>query len=197
MILNVLKTLSKLLGKVFKSQETTPSNNTKKEPTKRPKVSKKTKVSRELANQYAQKRHECFQKSQEAFKNGDKAEAAALSKKGKEWGEKMHEMNALVVKSIIDPQQSEKTGIIDLHGLFVKEAETAVKDFLKHHLRNQKKNYLEIITGAGNNSAVKNQPVIRPAVEQILKQHNLQFELVHGDGAFLVILKEKKLSQVN
>ena len=109
----------------------------------------------------------------------------------------MHEMNALVVKSIIDPQQSEKTGIIDLHGLFVKEAEEAVKDFLKYHLRTKKRNYLEIITGAGNNSTVKNQPVIRPAIQKILKEQNLQFELVHGDGAFLITLNEKKFSQVN
>lgn len=154
-------------------------------------------ISRDLANEYAKKRHDCFQRSQEAFKNGDKGQAFALSQEGKEWGQKMHEMNELVVKNILEPQQWKKTGIIDLHGLFVKEAELAVKDFLSFHLKSQHRNYLEIITGAGNNSVVKHQPVIRPAVESLLKQNHLQFEMVHGDGAFLVILQEKKLSKVD
>ena len=164
---------------------------------KKTKLRKKAKqvISRDLASDYAAKRHECFQRSQEAFKEGNKERAFTLSQEGKEWGKKMEEMNALVVQNILEPQESDRTGIIDLHGLFVKEAEVAVRDFLNFHLKNQKKNYLEIITGAGNNSKVKNQPVIRPAIEKILKQHNLKYELLHGDGAFLVTLNEKGLSQ--
>ncbi|MFK7822517.1 MAG: DUF1771 domain-containing protein [Oligoflexales bacterium] len=183
LISNIFKLITNLFRNKSKFQVDT-KNSTKQ---------RNQKVSRELANQFTAKRHECFQESQEAFKSGDKAKAFALSQEGKEWGMKLEEMNALVVKSILEPQQSIKTGIIDLHGLFVKEAEVAVRGFLDHHLGSQKKNFLEIITGAGNNSTIKNQPVIRPAIEKILRQRSLKYELLPGDGAYLVVLKEKDL----
>lgn len=151
---------------------------------------------RKKASEFAKKRHECFQLSQEAFRQGNKEKAHTLSLEGKKWGEKMEEMNQKAALAILTIQKSEKTGIIDLHGLFVREAETAVHKFLDYHQSHLEKNYLEIITGAGNNSIKKHHPVIRPAIAKILRQRNFRHELVNKDGAFLVTLKKVKTSRV-
>lgn len=64
----------------------------------------------------------------------------------------MEEANKQAVRAILQPQNSEGTGVLDLHGLYVKEAEEATKAFLLEQQRAKRFGAVEVITGAGHHS---------------------------------------------
>lgn len=64
----------------------------------------------------------------------------------------MEEANARAVQAILQPQNSDETGILDLHGLYVKEAEAATKDFIDEQQKARRFLEVTIITGAGHHS---------------------------------------------
>ena len=66
---------------------------------------------RAKANKAADNRRNLSAQSQAAWKAGRKSEAHSLSVKSKEQGAKVAEYNALAVKAILDPQNSESTGV--------------------------------------------------------------------------------------
>jgi|EP00945_MAST-04E_sp_MAST-4E-sp1_P000475 DNA-nicking Smr family endonuclease len=141
---------------------------------------------RSAASEYAKKRHELLNESQAAYQRGEKKKAHGLSVEGKSWGKKMENANAECVKVIVKPQRMERCGRVDLHGLFLKEAEAVVNQFLDHHIRGRAYKQVEIITGAGHHSVHKDHPVIRPRVKTMLEDRRLNFHAEHGNGAFLV-----------
>lgn len=65
----------------------------------------------------------------------------------------MKEANARAAQVILKPQNSHETGILDVHGLYVQEAEEATNAFLLQQQRARRFQEVEFITGAGHHSA--------------------------------------------
>ena len=167
----------------------------KEEGIKQPFVTDAVIEAREDASAYSKKRTQFMQQSQDAYKNGDGAKAKQLSNEGKTLGRKMEEANAKAVNLILAPQNVYATGSIDLHGLFLKEAVKATNDFLDYWCavgEQCHRDHVIIITGAGNHSKNKDGPVIRPKVVEIIKQRKLDYEIMHGNGAFTVYLVRRQ-----
>lgn len=130
-----------------------------------------------------------FASSQKAYKRNKKGDAHDLSVKGKKYQAEMKKLNAAAVASIIRNQKKGwEGGKIDLHGLYVAEAESEVEAFLKHHDK-KKTGVVEIVTGAGIHSTTKDHPKIRPAIDKLLKNKRIKHEMEHGNGAFKCFLR--------
>ncbi|GMI18962.1 hypothetical protein TeGR_g4902 [Tetraparma gracilis] len=141
---------------------------------------------RAAAHVHAESRGRLLGQSQAAYKRGDKKAAHDLSVQGKAAGKKMEAENLLARRAIVEPQGMLKGGRVDLHGLFLAEALAVVEEFLAAHLKSKRFKQLLIVTGAGHHSAHKDQPVIRPRVEALLKERGVAFEEVHKRGALLL-----------
>jgi DNA-nicking Smr family endonuclease len=105
--------------------------------------------------------------------------------------ESQDDTNKKASNLILQSQNWQTSGEIDLHGLYLNEAIDATTAFLKHWCK--KSNYKNrktvlVITGAGHHSS-DHKAVIRPKVEKLLQQQGHIYESVHGNGAFKVTLK--------
>ena len=82
-------------------------------------------------------------------------------------------------------------GQLDLHGLTVAEAESAVRGFIDRSRRRQPGAVVLIITGKGKSSTAG--PVLRPAIQQLLKTtlsgYVEERALDDSEGAFRVRLR--------
>eukprot|EP00531_Pseudo-nitzschia_arenysensis_P016571 CAMPEP_0116128324 /NCGR_PEP_ID=MMETSP0329-20121206/7303_1 /TAXON_ID=697910 /ORGANISM="Pseudo-nitzschia arenysensis, Strain B593" /LENGTH=165 /DNA_ID=CAMNT_0003622463 /DNA_START=72 /DNA_END=569 /DNA_ORIENTATION=- len=120
---------------------------------------------------------------------GEKGDAHTLSEEKKNWQKKKEDANRRAAKLILEPQKWQTTGEIDLHGLYLDEALDATREFLKYWSKKAStRDTVLVITGAGHHSE-NNKAVIRPKVERLLQEQSLEYESVHGDGAFRVTLK--------
>ena len=143
---------------------------------------------RSQASIYHSKVVQCAKASQEAWKNGKKGDAHTLSEEKKNWQKKKDDANRRAAKLILEPQNWQTSKEIDLHGLYLDEAMDATREFIRHWSKKTlRRETVLIITGAGNHSENK-KAVIRPTVEELLQDQGLEYESVHGNGAFRVIL---------
>ena len=109
---------------------------------------------------------------------------------------KQDDANRKAAKLILQPQNWQTSGEIDLHGLHLDEAMDATRGFLKHWSKQKassisssiSRNTVLVITGAGRHSE-NHKAVIRPKVEQLLQQQRLAYTSVNGNGAFEITLK--------
>lgn len=165
----------------------------KKQRKEQPFVTEKVHALRKQARVFNQQVITCAKKSQEAYRNGDKSEAHSLSEEKKIWQKKQNEANKKATKLILEPQNWQISGEIDLHGLYLEEATEATLEFLKYWSKKVSSGarIVLVITGAGHHSENR-KAVIRPKVEQILQQQRLDYKSVHGDGAFEVTLKPRQ-----
>jgi DNA-nicking Smr family endonuclease len=87
---------------------------------------------------------------------------------------------------VVAPQRENfENGRIDLHGLTTSEARAVVKAFLEFHIKAKKRKKVHIITGKGNhpnNEKRSNSPKIRPKVEDLLYELNLQWDYGQEGG---------------
>lgn len=98
----------------------------------------------------------------------------------------MEQANQKAAQAILKPQNSDKTGVLDLHGLYVAEAEEATKAFLLKHQKAKIFREVEVITGAGHHSQ-GHHAKIRPAIEKLISGLDLPYHNPpHNDGAFVV-----------
>jgi len=155
-----------------------------------PFVTDQVQTLRTKGTNYHQKAVACAKQSQDAWKNGDKAKAHTLSEEKKALQQKRNDANRQAAKRILDAQTWQSSGEIDLHGLYLDEALDATRKFLTHWSKKSKPNRetVLVITGAGNHSENK-MAVIRPKVEELLQKERLEYESVHGNGAFRVTLQ--------
>lgn len=110
----------------------------------------------------------------------------SFSRQGKKHGHLMEQANAKAAEAIIKPQNADKTGVLDLHGLYVAEATEAARDFLEKQQKAKRFRKVEIITGAGHHSEGLHAK-IRPAVERLVSGMDLPYHNPpHNDGAFVV-----------
>jgi DNA-nicking Smr family endonuclease len=144
---------------------------------------------RDLARQEAAKRNSCFQRSQEAYSNGDGALAKELSEQGKAHGRKMDEYNKQASEFILRENNADgrvPADTIDLHGQFVEEAEEILEQRIKY-AKAHGQTHLHVIVGKGNHSTNHVQK-IKPRVEQVCRELGLQYATEENAGRIYVNL---------
>ncbi|KAI7903801.1 uncharacterized protein BX663DRAFT_505287 [Cokeromyces recurvatus] len=127
---------------------------------------------RQRAHEEAEKRNECYSKSQEAYQNGDGAEAKELSNKGHYHDNLMKEYNKKAADHIYAIRnQGRPINEIDLHGLFVKEASEKVEEAIQRCQENGQTD-LVIIVGKGLHSPGQIAK-LKPAIIELVKKYNV------------------------
>ncbi|KAK9372262.1 uncharacterized protein V1513DRAFT_481376 [Lipomyces chichibuensis] len=141
---------------------------------------------RDLASNEYEARARCYHAAHEAYERGDGAEAKQLSDKAKQHAANMDGYNAQAATFVFRSNNADSDpDEIDLHGLYVKEAEEYLeKRIVACKARNE--SHLEVIVGKGNHStggAAK----IKPAVERLCQEHGFQYA-VDSDNSGVVII---------
>ncbi|KAL6157622.1 hypothetical protein ACJQWK_07432 [Exserohilum turcicum] len=145
---------------------------------------------RDLARQEAAKRSSCFDRAHQAYEAGDGATAHELSQEGKRHAEKMEQYNRQARDFIFRENNAEgrvASDTIDLHGLFVEEAEDVLEERIKV-ARQQGQTHLHVIVGKGNHSKNHVQK-IKPRVEQVCQDLGLQYRTEENEGRIFVNLQ--------
>lgn len=144
---------------------------------------------RGLAHKEADKRNSCFERSKQAYSNGDGALAKQLSEEGKEHGRKMQEYNKQASEYIFRENNAPgrvAEDTIDLHGQYVEEAEDILEERIKY-ARQHGQTHLHVIVGKGNHS-VNHIQKIKPRVEQVCRELGLQYSTEENAGRMYVNL---------
>ncbi|CAD7933803.1 unnamed protein product [Amoebophrya sp. A120] len=159
--------------------------------------------SRYLGQEYEKNRHfaqlagdamgQYAQKSQEQWRKGDKKAAKELSLLKEEKRKEMEHYNRQAVAVVLRPQMLPSDGTkfrsnkLDLHGLYVKEAEGVVEQFLREFSKEQNTRWHElerkevmIVVGEGQHSDF-NKAKLRPAIKRLLTRKGYNF---HEDVMF-------------
>lgn len=123
------------------------------------------------------KKKAAFGKSaHKAYENKQGKEAHEFKEKKEEAERMMDKKNQQAAELIFKDRNKGKGDLfIDLHGLFVQEAVEFVEKRLQKVRNSKQGSVLEIVTGAGHHSADK-KAHIKPKIEKILRDANLQFE---------------------
>jgi DNA-nicking Smr family endonuclease len=145
---------------------------------------------RDLARQEAAKRSSCFDRAHEAYGSGDGARAHQLSEEGKQHAANMDKYNRQARDYIFRENNAEgrvASDTIDLHGLFVEEAEDVLEERIRA-ARSQGQTHLHVIVGRGNHSRNHVQK-IKPRVEQVCREMGLQYATEENEGRIYVNLQ--------
>ncbi|KAL5396551.1 hypothetical protein PMIN06_010970 [Paraphaeosphaeria minitans] len=145
---------------------------------------------RDLARQEAAQRSSCFDRAHQAYESGDGARAHELSEQGKGHAAQMDAYNRQARDFIFRANNSEgrvASDTIDLHGLFVEEAEDVLEERIKE-ARRQGQTHLHVIVGKGNHSQGHVQK-IKPRVEQVCRELGLQYATEENEGRMYVNLQ--------
>ncbi|CAA9961488.1 hypothetical protein CFE70_004865 [Pyrenophora teres f. teres 0-1] len=145
---------------------------------------------RDLARQEAAKRSSCFDRAHQAYESGDGARAHELSEEGKAHAAKMDQYNRQARDYIFRENNAEGRvagDTIDLHGLFVEEAEDVLEERIRV-ARQRGENHLHVIVGKGNHSKNHVQK-IKPRVEQVCRELGLQYRTEENEGRIFVNLQ--------
>ncbi|KAH8722740.1 smr domain-containing protein [Phaeosphaeriaceae sp. PMI808] len=145
---------------------------------------------RDLARQEAAKRGSCFDRAHQAYESGDGARAHELSEEGKKHAAKMEQYNRQARDYIFRENNAEgrvASDTIDLHGLFVEEAEDVIEERIKA-ARGRGETHLHVIVGKGNHSTNQVQK-IKPRVEQVCRELGLQYRTEENEGRLFVNLQ--------
>lgn len=127
---------------------------------------------RQEARQHAHRRNDFLEKSQQAYRQNKGAEAKALSLQGKEEARLMEEANRKVSEaSFAANNASVEADFIDLHGLYVREAEVVTEKRIAQ-ARGQKRPHLVVIVGQGHHSK-DGVERLKPAIEAVARRHNI------------------------
>ncbi|EPS43770.1 hypothetical protein H072_2242 [Dactylellina haptotyla CBS 200.50] len=151
---------------------------------------------RGLARTEQNRRHELISQSREAYQNGDGGRAHDLSQEAKK-----HEANADAYNKqaseyifrVNNANQEEDT--IDLHGLFVEEAEEILETRINAAKRQHSRG-LHVIVGKGIHSENHVQK-IKPAVEKFCREHNLVYSIEKNSGRLYIDLQAEGSGEVD
>ncbi|KAJ6206565.1 hypothetical protein PSV09DRAFT_1195833 [Bipolaris maydis] len=152
---------------------------------------------RDLARQEAAKRSSCFDRAHQAYESGDGAAAHELSQEGKKHAEKMEQYNRQARDFIFRENNAEgrvDSDTIDLHGLFVEEAEDVLEERIRV-ARQQGQTHLHIIVGKGNHSKNHVQK-IKPRVEQVCRELGLEYRTEENEGRIFVNLQGGSIDEM-
>ncbi|KAF2014920.1 DUF1771-domain-containing protein [Aaosphaeria arxii CBS 175.79] len=152
---------------------------------------------RGLARQEAAKRSSCFDRAHAAYEAGDGGKAHELSQEGKRHAQKMDEYNRQARDFIFRENNNVDRvpgDTIDLHGLFVEEAEDVLEERIKA-ARGRGETHLHVIVGKGNHSTGHVQK-IKPRVEQVCRELGLQYATEENEGRIFVNLQGGAVGQM-
>ncbi|KAG0696970.1 hypothetical protein DFH29DRAFT_1004161 [Suillus ampliporus] len=141
---------------------------------------------RAKANQEGDARARCFQQSREAYARRERALAKELSEKGKQHEHTMEALNAEASAWIFRENNSDsKPGELDLHGLYVKEVISCSDKAIKE-AQQRGDSQIRLIVGRGLHSG-GNVARIKPALEDLMRQHNLPAEVDPQNAGILIV----------
>ncbi|KAJ4305857.1 hypothetical protein N0V90_001389 [Kalmusia sp. IMI 367209] len=152
---------------------------------------------RDLARQEAAQRSSCFDRAHQAYESGDGARAHELSEEGKRHAAAMDKYNRQARDFIFRENNAEgrvPSDTIDLHGLFVEEAEDVFEERLRA-ARQRGETHLHVIVGKGNHSRNHVQK-IKPRVEQVCRELGLQYATEENEGRIYVNLQGGAVHQM-
>ncbi|UNI21401.1 hypothetical protein JDV02_007397 [Purpureocillium takamizusanense] len=145
---------------------------------------------RDAARAEAAKRNSCFERSKQAYNSGDGAGAKELSNQGKMHDRKMDELNQQAADYIFRENNAPgkvQGDQIDLHGLFVEEAERILEQRIRaDQARGQ--THLHAIVGKGNHSTGHVQK-IKPKVEELCRELGLRYTTEDNAGRIYINLQ--------
>ncbi|KAI8331887.1 hypothetical protein BC941DRAFT_437831 [Chlamydoabsidia padenii] len=128
---------------------------------------------RDQAHQEAEKRNACYQRSQEAYHQGDGARAKEESNQGHRHDELMKQYNHQAADLVYaHKNQGRPPTEIDLHGLFVQEAKERVDAALRRCEKNGA-DHLVIIVGKGLHSPGQIAK-LKPAIIELVQKYKVQ-----------------------
>lgn len=134
---------------------------------------------RQEAEQLRTEAKKVSEQSQYEYNSGSKSQAKALSTEKNALYKKMDEKNHRAAELIFEyHNQNRPRDVIDLHGLYVKEALKYVQNKLDE-CRSNNILQLTIITGMGNNSP-NNIAKIKPEVQKYARENNLRITCYDG-----------------
>ncbi|RFN43917.1 hypothetical protein FIE12Z_11824 [Fusarium flagelliforme] len=143
---------------------------------------------RDLARAEAGKRNDCFSRSRQAYEDGDGAGAKELSNEGKAHAARMDDYNQQAADFIFrENNAAGRVGedSIDLHGLFVEEAERILEERIRSDQANGQ-THLYAIVGKGNHSAGGVQK-LKPKVEELCQELGLRYETDEDNTGRIII----------
>ncbi|KAG7129403.1 Smr domain-containing protein C11H11.03c like [Verticillium longisporum] len=131
---------------------------------------------RDLARAEAEKRGSCFDRSKEAYRNGDGAAAKELSNQGKHHDAQVDAYNQqasdFIFRANNAPGRIDEDEI-DLHGQFVEEAERILEMRMRAD-RDRGQSHVYAIVGKGHHSERGIQK-LKPAVEKLCREMGLNY----------------------
>ncbi|KAI1310971.1 hypothetical protein F5Y03DRAFT_344611 [Xylaria venustula] len=144
----------------------------------------------------ADKRETCMKRAHEAYERGDGAAAKQLSNEGKRHAAKADHYFSQANDTIFRANNPESAppDTIDLHGLFVAEAEKRVQARIRKDQQDGK-THLHVIVGKGIHSTNHVQK-IKPAIEKLCQDLGLQYATEENEGRLYVNLQGDDVTHV-
>ncbi|ODV81143.1 DUF1771-domain-containing protein [Suhomyces tanzawaensis NRRL Y-17324] len=151
---------------------------------------------RDEADQLYKKRNQLSQESQLAFKSGDKQRAHELSEKAKSVLAQAERANQQAAEYVFRENNADSAADeIDLHGLYVKEAEFILQNRLAAAIRTNQ-SHLRVIVGKGlhsQNGIAK----LKPAIDQMCDDCNLKHRIdPKNTGVMIIDLTNTQSNQI-
>ncbi|KAF5607732.1 nuclear WD PRL1 [Fusarium subglutinans] len=152
---------------------------------------------RDLARAEAEKRNDCFARSRQAYEDGDGAGAKELSNQGKAHAARMDDYNQQASDFIFRENNASgrvEADSIDLHGLYVEEAERILEERIRADQRNGQ-THLYAIVGKGHHSAGGVQK-LKPKVEELCQELGLRAEILSLPRTLVVTVVTMVVSSI-
>lgn len=141
---------------------------------------------RELADNAYKKRQQLAQQSQQAYKQGDGGKAHQLSEQAKVQAKVAEQYNRQAAEYVFTENNADSgSDEIDLHGLYVKEAQWILQKRIAAGVKNGE-GALKVIVGKGLHSA-NGVAKIKPAVEELCDQAHLRNYIDQKNAGVLVV----------
>ncbi|KAG9103354.1 hypothetical protein FRC07_010012, partial [Ceratobasidium sp. 392] len=126
-----------------------------------------------------------FEASQAAYREGDGEQAKQLADQGRKHQTRMQELHAEASEQVFrEKNEGREPDEIDLHGLYVKEAEARLSQFIREAQTTGMTN-VRVITGKGLHS--EGDPQIIPAVESSLKKKGLRHHTDEANAGVIIV----------
>ncbi|KAH8107863.1 hypothetical protein BXZ70DRAFT_913025 [Cristinia sonorae] len=141
---------------------------------------------RKRANDAGDQMAQCFERSHQAYANGNGALAKELSNEGKRHQQEMDKLNKEASEWIfVENNKDSNPNEVDLHGLYVKEAITYT-DRAIQDARQRGESEIHLIVGKGLHSR-GGVAKLKPAIEDLIQKHSLVAQLDPNNTGVLIV----------
>ncbi|KAI5965229.1 uncharacterized protein KGF55_001449 [Candida pseudojiufengensis] len=151
---------------------------------------------RSKADELYKKRNQLSQQSQQAYKQGDKQKAHELSEESKKATQEAESYSEKAAEYVFRENNTDSASDeIDLHGLYVKEAEWIVKKRINSCIQTNQ-SHLKVIVGKGLHSS-NGISKLKPAIDQLCEESNLKHYIdPKNNGVLIIDFQNSENSQV-